>query len=168
MTEALDKGTISVGLVREAVLVAAERGLDLPAILQQAGIEPALLEAERARIPASVYAQLWAELADAMDDEFFGMDRHPMRRGSFRLMCHAALGCHTLGQALQRMFALLRAVLDDLRGELRCEGPHAWIVVHDTGAAPNRMFTYATWLMLVHTSSSVPRMVSGPAVQAVQ
>ncbi|GAB3663006.1 AraC family transcriptional regulator [Ramlibacter alkalitolerans] len=150
MTEGLDKGTISVGLVREAVLVAAERGLDLPALVQQAGIEPALLEARRARVPAATYACLWSVLADAMDDEFFGMDTHPMRRGSFRLLCHAALSCHTLGHALQRMFTFLRVVLDDLHGELRCEGDDAWIVVHDRGAAPNRMFTYATWLMLVH------------------
>jgi AraC-like DNA-binding protein len=138
-----------VGLVHEALLGARQRGLDLGAVLAQARIDPRLLDAPRARVPALAYARLWAALADAMDDEFFGMDAHPMRRGSYRLMCHAVLGCDTLGRALQRMLTFLRAVLDDLRGELRLDGEHAVLLVHDQGP-PRRMFTYATWLMLVH------------------
>ncbi|WP_066340422.1 AraC family transcriptional regulator [Azohydromonas lata] len=149
MNDARDKGTISMGLVHEALLVATARNLDTAAMLRQAGIEEGLLGAPRARVPAVTYARLWAALADAMDDEFFGMDSHPMRRGSYRLMCHAVLGCTTLGHALQRMLSFLRVVLDDLRGELHCEGEHAWIRLHDHGP-PRRMFTYATWLMLVH------------------
>jgi AraC-like DNA-binding protein len=77
------------------------------------------------------------------------MDRHPMRRGSYRLMCHAVLSCDTLSRALQRMLTFLHAVLDDLQGELRQEGEHAVLIVHDQGP-PRRMFAYATWLMLVH------------------
>ena len=149
MTAAQDKGTISMGLVHEALQVARERGLDLAAVLEQAGIDTGLLDAPRARVPALAYARLWAALADAMDDEFFGMDRHPMRRGSYRLMCHAVLSCDTLGHALQRMLGFLRAVLDDLHGELRVEGEDALLIVHDHGP-PRRMFAYATWLMLVH------------------
>ena len=149
MNDAQDKGTISIGLVHEALLVATARNLDIAGVLQQAGSEEKLLGAPRARVPAVTYARLWAALADAMDDEFFGMDSHPMRRGSYRLMCHAVLSCTTLGHALQRMLSFLRAVLDDLRGELYCEGEHAWIRLHDHGT-PRRMFTYATWLMLVH------------------
>jgi AraC-like DNA-binding protein len=149
MNDAQDKGTISIGLVHEALLVASARNLDIAGVLQQAGIGEELLGAPRARVPAVTYARLWAALADAMDDEFFGMDSHPMRRGSYRLMCHAVLSCTTLGHALQRMLSFLRAVLDELRGELYCEGEHAWIRLHDHGT-PRRMFTYATWLMLVH------------------
>lgn len=144
-----DKGTISVTLVHEALKVAIERGIDVTAVLNTAMIDAELLSVPRARVTAQTYAQLWAALANAMDDEFFGMDSHPMRRGSFGLMCHAVLSCNTLGQALQRIFGFLRAILDDLNGELRREGDKAWIVVHDRGK-PLRMFTYATWLMLVH------------------
>lgn len=144
-----DKGTLAISLVHEALAVARLRGLDTEAILAQAGISAHLMAAPKARVPASAYAQLWAVLADTMDDEFFGMDRHPLRRGSYRLMCHAVLSCDTLGHALQRMLGFLRAVLDELRGELRIEGPHALITLHDQGP-PRRLFTYATWLMLVH------------------
>ena len=149
MSTAQDKGTIAIGLVHEALRVARERGLDVEAVLERARIDARLLDAPRARVPALAYARLWAALADAMDDEFFGMDSHPMRRGSFRLMCQAALSCDTLGRALHCMLSFLRAVLDDLHGELRVEGEHALIVVLDHGP-PQRMFAYATWLMLVH------------------
>lgn len=149
MATETDKGTISIGLVHEALDVARLRSLDVVAVLNQAGIDVRLLDSAKARVSAIVYARLWAVLADAMDDEFFGMDSHPMRRGSYRLMCQAVLNCETLGQALQRMLNFLRAVLDDLHGELRTEGPSAFIVIHDHGP-PRRMFTYSTWLMLVH------------------
>lgn len=148
MTQA-DKGTISVGMVHEAMAAARLRGLDTQALLDQAGIGADLMGSPLARVPAPAYARLWALLADAMDDEFFGMDRHPMRRGSYRLMCHAALSAEHLGHALQRMLAFLRAVLDELHGELRVESGQALIILHDQGP-PRRMFTYATWLMLVH------------------
>ncbi len=149
MSDALDKGTISIGLVHEALLGAIERGLDVSIVLQQARISSELLNAPKARVSALDYACLWAALADAMDDEFFGMDSHPMRRGSYRLMCHVVLSCKTLEHALHRMLTFLRAVLDDLHGELTCEGEYAVVTVHDR-SAPKRMFTYATWLMLVH------------------
>ncbi len=149
MTSETDKGTISIGLVHEALAAARLRRLDIAPVLAKAEIDPRLLDAPRARVSAAVYARLWAALADAMDDEFFGMDSHPMRRGSYRLMCQAVLGCETLEQALRRMLTFLRAVLDDLHGELRVDGPDAFLIVHDHGP-PRRMFTYATWLMLVH------------------
>lgn len=144
-----DKGTISVALVHEALQVATARGMDVQAILLRAGVGADLMAAPKARVTAKVYAQLWAVLADAMDDEFFGMDSHPMRRGSYRLMCQAVLHSPSLEHALRRMLAFLRAVLDDLEGELRCDGPYAVITVRSQNGAC-RMFTYATWLMLVH------------------
>lgn len=144
------KGTVASGLVHEALVVALSRGFDTTAILHTAGITPQWLASDRARVPARAYAALWATLADAMDDEFFGMDRHPMRRGSYRLMCHAVVSCHTLGHALQRLLTFLRVVMDDLRGELQVHGPQARLVLHDVPGPPNRMFSYATWLMLVH------------------
>ncbi|MFM0491773.1 AraC family transcriptional regulator, partial [Paraburkholderia graminis] len=38
MNDAQDKGTTSIGLVREAILVATQRNLDVSAVLQHAGI----------------------------------------------------------------------------------------------------------------------------------
>jgi len=149
MTEAQDKGTTSISLVREAILAATQRNLDVNAALHQAGIASELLDSPKARVPALAFARLWAALADLMDDEFFGLDSHPMRRGSYALMCHAALHAENLEHALRRMLRFLRVVLDDIYGELRCEGEHALIVLHDRGPT-RRLYTYGTWFILVH------------------
>ncbi|MCK9817082.1 AraC family transcriptional regulator [Pseudomonas sp. MAFF 302046] len=117
--------------------------------LANADIDPQLLNAPKARVSATSFARLWVEIADLLDDEFFGIDTHPMRRGSFKLMCHALLDCSTLGQALQRMLSFLRLVLDDIHGELQVEGDQAFIVVHDQGVL-RRLFAYGTWFILVH------------------
>ncbi|MCO4880107.1 AraC family transcriptional regulator [Paraburkholderia caribensis] len=149
MTHAGEKGTTSINLVREALQAAMQRQLDVSAVLREARIEPALLDAPKARVPADAFARLWSGLADLLDDEFFGIDSHPMRRGSYRLMCHTVLDCDTLERALRRTLSFLRAVLDDIYGELHREGDHAVIVLHDHGVT-RRLFGYGTWLILVH------------------
>jgi AraC-like DNA-binding protein len=149
MNDVQDKGTTSISLVREAILVATQRNLDVAAALQHAGIASELLKAPKARVPALAFARLWEALADLMDDEFFGLDSHPMRRGSFALMCQAVLHTENLEHALRRMLKFLRAILDDIHGELCCEGDHALIILHDRGMT-RRLFAYGTWFIFVH------------------
>jgi AraC-like DNA-binding protein len=149
MIETLGKGTTSIGLVREAIAVAVQRNLDISAALQHAGIANELLDAPKARVPALAFARLWASLADLMDDEFFGLDSHPMRRGSYALMCQAVLNTENLEHAVRRILRFLRTVLDDIYGELCCEGEHALIILHDRGIT-RRLYTYGTWFILVH------------------
>ncbi|UVJ46527.1 AraC family transcriptional regulator [Pseudomonas sp. LS1212] len=74
--------------------------MDVSLALQKADIDPQLLESPRSRVSAAAFARLWVALADLLDDEYFGIDSHPMRRGSFKLMCHALLDCKTLGPRL--------------------------------------------------------------------
>jgi AraC-like DNA-binding protein len=149
MNFAGEKGTISIELVHEALEASISRGVDVSPILSKSHIDPQLLESPQSRISAGAYASLWANLADSIDDEFFGMDSHPMRRGSFRLMCHASVGALTLERALHRIVRYLGAVLDDLKGEIRRDGEIATIVLHDNGNL-QRLFTYGTWFILVH------------------
>ncbi|AKV10065.1 AraC family transcriptional regulator [Pseudomonas fluorescens NCIMB 11764] len=149
MANILDKGTTSIALVHEALHSARQRDIDLAPVLAIADIDPQLLDAPRARVSAASFARLWVELADLLDDEFFGIDSHPMRRGSFKLMCHALLDCSTLGQALPRMLSFLRLVLDDTHGELHVKEDQAYIVLRDQGVL-RRLFAYGTWFILVH------------------
>ncbi|MCW2271519.1 HTH-type transcriptional regulator VirS [compost metagenome] len=143
------KGTTSISLVREALFGAAQRGLCTALPLQQARIDPQLLLSPNARVSAAAFSRLWVALSDMLDDEFFAIDSHPLRRGSFRLMCHATIGCESLEQALRRILAFLRMGLDDLYGELKVEGDSAHIIIHDHGIE-RRLFSYGTWLILVH------------------
>lgn len=146
---AQDKGTTSISLVHEALEGALRRQLDTAGVLQQARIDPELLTSPQARVSAAAFSRLWVALSDLLDDEFFGIDSHPMRRGSFRLMCQASIGSTSLEQALHRILKFLRLVLDDIYGELMLDGDCAVIVIHDHGVE-RRLFSYGTWLILVH------------------
>ncbi|MCB1954270.1 MAG: AraC family transcriptional regulator [Rhodocyclaceae bacterium] len=142
------RGSIAVQFVADAVDVARRRGLDVPAMLLAAGIPPGRLESPRARVSVGEYARLWAVLADTMDDEFFGLDRHPMRRGSFRLMSQAAVDAQTLGQGLRRVIRFLRLVLDDVQGELKTAGGTATLTLGPRDAAVP-LFAHGTYVTLV-------------------
>lgn len=144
------KDTISNALIREALSVAASRGLNIVNIANRAGISAELLTSSKARVPVTQCAQLWVEVAESMNDEFLGMDTHPMRRGSYSLLAKLAFNAETLEQAIQEILKFLSLVLDDIRGELVQHSGKAYLILHDR-EHPKRMFTYSTYLMLVHS-----------------
>lgn len=145
----LSKGTISIALVHEALGAAYAKGLNTQIILSKAGIPAELLMSPKARVPVTTYAQLWIELANAMNDEFFGMDSHPMRRGSYKLLTKLVSTAETLEKALYDILKFFNFILDDLQGELIRDQQKAYLVIRDR-EQPKRMFTYATFLILVH------------------
>lgn len=55
------KDTISNALIREALSVAASRGLNIVNIANRASISAELLTSAKARIPVTQCAQLWVE-----------------------------------------------------------------------------------------------------------
>ena len=144
-----EKGTIAIDFVDEALACVRDAGLDPAAILTAAGISPELLGAPQARVSSSQYGQLWHLIAETLDDEFFGMDSHRMKHGSFTLLCHAVVHADTLARALRRALRFFRVVLDDIAGELRVEEGVARIVLQDRGA-PQRAFAYGTLLLMLH------------------
>ena len=143
------KGTISINLVHEALLSAQHQGLNTQNILLKSGIPLELMQSSKARVAVSQYAQLWIELADAMNDEFFGMDSHPMRRGSFKLLSQSVIHAETLEKALQHILQFLNLVLDDFISQLFVQENYAYIVIYEQKQT-KRMFSYATYLMLIH------------------
>ena len=145
-----DKGTISIHFVQEALEGVVQRGLDAEDLLNRAGISPELLNAPQARVSSAHFGALWHLIAQALDDEFFGMDSHPMRVGSFTLLCHALIHCETLEKALRRALRFLRLVLDDLSGTLVRDGDRAYLVIADRCSAPRRAFAYGTYLIILH------------------
>ena len=118
-------------------------------MLQQAGISPDLLQSDKARVSVTQYAQLWIVLANTMNDEFFGMDSHPMRRGSYTLLSKSVLSAENLGKALHHILQFLNLLLDDFNSTCFVQENYAYIVIKDR-QHPKRMFSYATYLMLVH------------------
>lgn len=154
-----DKGTISISFVREALECIRERGLDGDGLLLQAGISPELLNASQARVSSEHFGRLWHLVARTLDDEFFGMDSHRMKVGSFTLLCHAVIHSATLERALLRALRFFRVVLDDFEGSLERDGERVRVVLRDRappGAAPattpppRRAFAYGTFLLMLH------------------
>jgi AraC-like DNA-binding protein len=130
--------------------VISER-LDARTLLARANIAPQLLDSPRSRVSPRQYGALWKAIAQVLDDEFFGLDSHPMKSGSFIAMCRSALTARNGAQALERTLGFMRLVLDD------------FVVRHDAddgmlklsfalrdGAAPKPMFAYATYFILVY------------------
>ncbi|MBL8428477.1 MAG: AraC family transcriptional regulator [Dechloromonas sp.] len=146
-----EKGTISICFVEEALRGIRQLGFDCNALLLQAGISPELLSSPQARVSSTHYGQLWHGIAQTLDDEFFGMDSHRMKAGSFTLLCHTLIHSDSLERALRRALRFLGLVLDDMAGELHCEAGVARIVLRDAGAAaPKRAFAYGTYLLILH------------------
>lgn len=159
-TKSLEKGSISICFVHEALACIRSRGMDQSTLLRQAGISPELLVSPHARVSSRHYGALWHLIAQTLDDEFFGMDSHRMKAGSFTLLCHSIIHSDTLERAVLRAMRFLRLVLDDLVGELSREGDLAHIVLRDlsgnatpcsdTPIASSRAFAYGTYLIILH------------------
>jgi AraC-like DNA-binding protein len=151
MTLKSDKGTISVSLVEETLALARARGLDVLPLVEAAGIAPQMLAAPKSRVSSAQYGALWAGIARALDDEFFGQDSHPMRCGSFIAMTQTALTARTGAQALSRALSFMRLVLDDLSAQLSSEPTRVRITfTHRAGTPAPAMFAYATYFILVY------------------
>lgn len=145
-----DKGTISIDFVHEALVCLNQRAIDPTPLLMSAGIRPELLDTPQSRVSAAQFAKLWHLITEALDDEFFGMDSHKMKAGSFTLLCHAIVHSETLERAIHRALRFLRIVLDDFSGELAIQGCNACIILTDKAVRPKRAFAYGTYLIMLH------------------
>lgn len=143
------KDSISMALVHEALFEAQKQGYVITQVLENAGLHSDLLTASKARVSVKQFAQLWVELANMMNDEFFGMDSHAMRRGSFQFLAKSLLHTTSLKQAIQQILQFLNLVLDDFSARLMVQEHYAYLIIYES-TAPKRMFTYATYIMLIH------------------
>ncbi len=144
----MERDSVDIAFVREALAGVRARGGDPAALLQTAGIAPALLQARDGRVSAAAFGRLWLAVAAALDDEFFGQDGRRMKVGSFATLCHLCIHARTLRQALQRGIRLLNLLLDDLRITLR-EGTDCAEVVIDDRRAQAAVFAHETLFILL-------------------
>lgn len=145
-----EKDTISIHLVREALLQSCAPGLATAEVLNKVGIDPAWLDLPDARVPATAYARLWRLLARRMDDEFFGMDPRKLKSGSLEFLCRAAMAQPTLAQGLEAGLGFLSLMLDHLPAQLVRQQSLAEIVLLEPEPQPKRAFTYFAYWMIVH------------------
>ncbi len=151
--------SVSIAFVRSALQ--ALDAVGRAAVLAQAGITPAALAQDSARVPAQAFARLWMAVAQALDDEFFGLDRRRMKVGTFAMLCHALAGQATVGAALRLALRGFGLCFDDIGASLRLAGGQASLVIANhigrASALPNpenvadaRRFADETLLVMLH------------------
>ena len=146
-----DKGTISVSMVEEALALARARGFEALPLAEAAGIAAPMLASPKSRVSSTQYGALWAGIARALDDEFFGQDSHRMKSGSFIAMTQTALTARNGAQALARAVGFMRLVLDDLGAQIETDAQRVRLrFIEREGARPPAMFAYATYFILIY------------------
>ncbi|MCO7567492.1 AraC family transcriptional regulator [Pseudomonas sp. S 311-6] len=145
-----EKDTISMQLVREALLQTCPAGQADAPLLVRAGIDASLLDLPEARVSAEAYARLWRLLARRCNDEFFAMDPRGLRSGSLAFLCRASMAQATLGEGLETALAFLSLMLEDLQPSLVRQQSLAEIVIGEPRDTPRRAFTYFTLWMIIH------------------
>jgi AraC-like DNA-binding protein len=146
-----EPGTIAICFVAAALQSVRARDLNADELLANVGLSSSLLQMPQARVSAKHYGALWRAIAIALDDEFFGQDSRRMKAGSFAMLCHAVLGCKTLGQALERSLRFYALILDDIAGSAERDAQEARIVLHEhVAGARHRVFAHELLLMLLY------------------
>jgi AraC-like DNA-binding protein len=147
----VEPGTIAICFVAAALQSVRGRDLNADELLANVGLSSSLLQMPQARVSAKHYGALWRAIAAALDDEFFGQDSRRMKAGSFAMLCHAVLGCKTLGHALERSLRFYALILDDISGSVGRDAQEARIVLHERVAgASQRVFAHELLLMLLY------------------
>ncbi|MPR04721.1 AraC family transcriptional regulator [Pseudomonas sp. MAFF 212408] len=145
-----EKDTISIHLVREALLQSCAPGAATLEALSKVGIDPVLLAQPDARVPATAYARLWRLLARRRDDEFFGMDPRKLKSGSLEFLCRVCMAQPNLGASLETGLGFLSLMLEHLPAQRVRQQSLAEIVLLEPALEPKRAFTYFTYWMIVH------------------
>jgi AraC-like DNA-binding protein len=145
-----EKDTISMQLVREALLQSCPAMEQAASLLERVGIDFSELDQPEARVGAEAYARLWRLLAQRCNDEFFAMDPRGLRSGSLAFVCRASMGQTTLGGGMETALAFFSLMLENLRPVLVRQQGLAEIVINEPHQAPQRAFTYFTFWMIVH------------------
>jgi len=145
-----EKDTISIQLVREALLQSTVRDAGSEALLASSGIDAALLDQPDARVPATAYAHLWRLLARHDDDEFFGMDPRRLRSGSLEFLCRSSMLQPTVAAGLESGLRFLSLMLEHFDTNLVRQQSLAEIVLEEGDRPPLRPFAYFTFWMIVH------------------
>lgn len=114
--------TIAIQQVEFILLGARGRGADIEALLQRAGIPPALLESPLSRVTQAQFAALVFALRHTMRDELWGLCRRPLPLGSFATGCRLLVHTRSLGEALRTGLRYYRLLLADFVPRLRVQG----------------------------------------------
>ena len=111
----MSKRTTSAIWVKGIAEMLAAEGLDVPALLAAAGIDPAALEAPGARLATEKISRLWELAAERSGNPAIGLAQHHVARpASFDVVGYTMMSCADLRGAFERLVRYLRILSDAL------------------------------------------------------
>ena len=132
----------------------ASRGVDVPRLFRDAGIEQVRLENPQERFGADEVSQLWELAIASSGDRTLGLDRAiAARHMNFDVVGYAMLSCPDLGAGLQRLAQYMAVISDAATFELTPNGNgDQWLVLGGTGYAmpvPQQRYAYGVLSLLM-------------------
>lgn len=146
----MEKDSVSIDFVREALAGVERAGLDIAPVLRKSAIPESLLRSDQSRVSAASFSTLWLAVAQLLDDEFFAQDRRRMKVGSFATLTYLVVGADDLRAALKRACKFVDIVLDDLGAALVVAGDRARLELRPKGSSPLRTFACDTLYIMLH------------------
>lgn len=132
--------------------------IDLTPIYSIVGIDEERLAYPGHVLTAEQFALLMRKAFELMDDEAVGYTRKPLRVGTFRMLCHATIGCDNLRCAFLRMIDYFHLLSDEFDWSLTEQGEEATLTFNnepnelvDNGYFTATMMTtvcrWASWMI---------------------
>ena len=118
--------TIAIHQVAQ-MLMGVEREEERVALLRRAGIAPALLESDLARVTQQQYARMMVTLVRHRRDELCGLGSAPVPLGTFASACRMMVGHARLGDALRAGLRYYHPLLPDFVPRLQINGDTAYL-----------------------------------------
>lgn len=170
--------SISVYFARAVLKNAVAQGLDPISLLRKNRISPRLMLEDSARISIERFADLQVSTMRAMNDETLGYGAQRMPIGCWSMMCHAVIGCETLGQALSRYCRFYQLFDIAAQPVLEEDGDLARITLAapDTGSAQTpylhemllfNTHRFASWLVQEHLPLQAVNLSYAPLAPAM-
>ncbi|WP_018991030.1 AraC family transcriptional regulator [Aromatoleum toluclasticum] len=111
--------TVPIRMISQLVQRLGDRQALACDCIARAGIAPALLEQESARVTVEQFALFYRTLAVELDDETPLFFSRPLRAGTLKFLCLCMLDAANLRVALHRYCGFFRLLLDDIHFEMR-------------------------------------------------
>ncbi len=146
--------TIASHFIRAALRGAERQGADYHPLLKQLGIQPALLDEPRARLAPEQFTRLLQGLWLLLDDEYMGFGHTRSKRGTFAMMCHAIIHCHSLEKALVRGMLFYGLFPDAPRVALQHEGDQVRLSIDSSALWDPDHFLTESLLVIWHRLGS--------------
>ncbi|WP_044874378.1 AraC family transcriptional regulator [Pseudomonas sp. LFM046] len=132
-----ERDSVAAYLVQAALYRLKDHPDRVRAMLDEAGIDPGILETPDARLPAPTVNRFWLAMTRELDDEFFGFDSRGMPQGSFALICRGLIQEPTLGKALRQLLNSMGLFLRDIRASLELRSGQAVICLRTSLHEPS-------------------------------